>query len=81
MNPAGWLAMLGLAVAALFGSVGGALAYQSGPSATVATFDYSYLAFITLWGVIFFAEIPDLWTAVGMALIAMAGIIAVRRKT
>ncbi|MBN3563721.1 DMT family transporter [Aliamphritea spongicola] len=75
-----WLAMSALAVAAVIGAVGGAYAYQNGPSATVATFDYSYLAFLTVWGILFFAEIPDIFTLSGMALIITAGILAVRQK-
>ena len=81
MNSTSWLAMWGLALAAVLGSVLGAFAYQTGPSATVATFDYCYLAFIALWGIIFFAEIPDVWTLVGMALIAVAGILAIRKTS
>jgi len=81
MDSMAWLAIGGLALAALIGSVGGAFAYQNGPSATIATFDYSYLAFITLWGIFFFAEVPDLWTVLGMALIATAGILAVRKTS
>ncbi len=75
-----WLAMSALAVAAVIGAVGGAYAYQNGPSATVATFDYSYLAFLTVWGILFFAEIPDIFTLSGMALIVTAGVLAVRQK-
>lgn len=75
-----WLAMSALAVAAVIGAVGGAYAYQNGPSATIATFDYSYLAFLTLWGILFFAEIPDGYTLAGMALIIGAGVLAVRQK-
>lgn len=75
-----WLAMSALAVAAVIGAVGGAYAYQNGPSATVATFDYSYLAFLTVWGILFFAEIPDIFTLSGMALIISAGVLAVRQK-
>ena len=72
--------MLGvLAAAIVVGSVGAAIAYQSAPSSTVATFDYSYLAFATLWGLVVFSEIPDGLTILGIVMIAAAGILAVRR--
>ena len=74
-----WLAMVILATAVLLGSVLSAIAYQSGPSSLVSTFDFSYLAFAALWGVLFFAEVPDVWAGLGIALIAAAGILAVRR--
>ncbi len=81
MGPQEWLAMALLAAAILIGSVGAAIAYQLAPASIVATFDFSYLAFAALWGLLFFAEVPDAITILGMALIAVAGIIAVRKKS
>ncbi len=75
-----WLAMIILATAVLLGSVLTAIAYQSGPSSLVSTFDFSYLAFAALWGALFFAEIPDAIAALGIAMIAAAGVLVVRRK-
>ena len=40
-------------------SSGVAKAYQAGPSALIATFDYAYLAFAAFWSVVFFSEVPD----------------------
>lgn len=79
MGTTQWLAMALLAGAVLVGSIGAAVAYQVGPSSTVATFDFFYLAFAAIWGLVFFSEIPDQVTTAGIALIAVAGIIAVRR--
>jgi drug/metabolite transporter (DMT)-like permease len=44
-----WFTMVLLAAAAIIGSVGAAVAYQAGPPAIVATFDFAYLAFAGLW--------------------------------
>lgn len=74
-----WLAGGLLAAAVIIGSVFAAVAYQSGPSSVVSTFDFAYLAFAALWGFLFFAEVPDVTTLAGVALIAGAGILAVRR--
>jgi drug/metabolite transporter (DMT)-like permease len=73
------IALAVLAAAILIGSIFTAVAYQSAASSTVSTFDYSYLAFSAVWGMVFFAEIPDALTILGIAMIAMAGIIAVRK--
>jgi drug/metabolite transporter (DMT)-like permease len=73
------IALAVLAASILIGSIGAAIAYQSASSSTVASFDYSYLAFSVMWGVIFFAEVPDALTMVGIAMIAIAGIISARR--
>ena len=74
-----WFTMGVLATATIIGSVGGAIAYQAGPSSIVATFDFSYVAFAAVWGLLFFAEVPDAITITGIVLIAAAGMLAVRR--
>jgi drug/metabolite transporter (DMT)-like permease len=74
-----WISMSLLALAILIGSVGAAIAYQNGPSSMIGTFDFAYVGFAVLWGVIFFAEIPDGISIVGMALIVGAGIISLRQ--
>ena len=62
----------------LVGSIFAAVAYQIGPAPVVATFDYSYLVFASVWGALLFAEIPDPVTLVGMIMIAVGGVLAVR---
>lgn len=74
-----WLAMGLLSTAIIVGSVGAAIAYQAGPSAIVATFDFSYVVFAAGWGLLFFAEVPDPITVIGIGLIVSAGMLAVRR--
>lgn len=74
-----WVAMALLATAILVGSVGAAIAYQTGPSSIVATFDFAYVGFASIWGLIFFGEIPDAVALVGMIMIVGAGILSVRR--
>ena len=73
-----WTAVAGLSLAMLVGSVGAAIAYQSGPAPVVATFDYAYLVFAGLWGALLFAEVPDPVAGTGMAMIAAGGVLAVR---
>jgi drug/metabolite transporter (DMT)-like permease len=60
-------------------SAGVAKAYQSGPPAIIATFDYSYLVFAAFWSFVFFSEPPDALTITGMLLIAGTGLLIVRR--
>lgn len=74
------IALAVLAAAILIGSILAAFAYQSAPSSTIATFDYAYLPFSVMWGIVFFTEIPDVLSIVGIAMIAIAGILAVRSK-
>jgi drug/metabolite transporter (DMT)-like permease len=65
-----------LALIILIGSVGAALAYQNGPPATIAAFDYSYLVFSLIWGALFFAEWPAGYALAGIAVIAASGFLA-----
>lgn len=74
-----WLAIVVLAAAVLVGSYCAAVAYQAGPSATVGIFDFSYVGFAVLWGVLFFAEVPDVWAVLGILMIVCAGLLALRR--
>jgi len=74
-----WLSMAVLASAILIGSVGAAIAYQKGPPAVVGTFDFAYVGFATIWGTVFFREIPDTLSLLGMALIVVAGILSLRQ--
>jgi drug/metabolite transporter (DMT)-like permease len=74
-----WEVILLLAVLIVAISAGVAKAYQSGPPAVIATFDYTYLVFAAFWSFAIFSELPDATTAIGMLLIAGAGMLAVSR--
>ena len=76
-----WAALGVLAVAMLLGSVGAALAYQSGPAPLVASVDYAYLVFAGLWGYAFFGEVPDALAMTGMSMILAAGVLALGTHT
>ncbi|MBM9616884.1 DMT family transporter [Desulfobulbus rhabdoformis] len=73
-----WVVIAALSVAILIGSIGAAYAYQNGTPATIATFDFAYVAFALIWGLILFQEIPSAIGSVGIFLIVFAGILAVR---
>lgn len=74
-----WLILAGLGVVMVAVATGAARAYQIGTPAVVATFDYSYLVFATLWGVLFFSEVLDVMTVAGIVLIVVAGLFVLRR--
>ena len=74
-----WFAMILMSTAAIIGSIGTAVAYQSGPSAIVATFDFSYIGFAAGFGLLFFGEVPDPINVIGIILIVSGGLLAVRR--
>lgn len=73
----GLMALLGVLSAAYF--VGVARAYQIAPPSIIGTFDYVYLVSAAVWGFIFFAETPDIFTICGMVLITAAGLLVAVR--
>ncbi|UVK40294.1 DMT family transporter [Mesorhizobium sp. AR10] len=58
-------------------------AYRLAPANSVATFEYTGIIWSPLWGLLFFAEVPQSTTVIGAALIVGAGLFALnagRRK-
>ncbi len=80
MQPADWRTSAILASLILVASVGTAVAYQAAPASTVGTFDFAYVGFALIWGAVFFAERPDNLALAGIALIVLAGVLAVKRS-
>ena len=72
----GFVAMLAALMAA--NSLVVSAAYQSAPSFIIATFDYNYLIFMTVFGFALFSEVPDPMSIAGMVLIVAAGILVSR---
>ncbi|MBV6657777.1 MAG: DMT family transporter [Devosiaceae bacterium] len=74
-----WLVGL-LTASILAASIGTAIAYQRAPIAIVGTFEFAYVGFASLWGILFFAEVLDLVTVIGLIMIYAAGVLTVRAK-
>jgi drug/metabolite transporter (DMT)-like permease len=74
------------AVMATFGAIGMVgqflliLALRHAPASLIAPFAYCSLAYNTLWGFLFFGEIPDRWTVLGGCIIVGAGLYVWHRE-
>ncbi|TDE40258.1 DMT family transporter [Antarcticimicrobium sediminis] len=82
-TPDGPALILFLCVAG-FGTIGQMFlirAFSNGEAAMLAPYSYVGLIFATLWGMLFFAELPDLWTICGALVIALAGLYVWHRET
>jgi len=79
MGHAEWISMTLLAAAILIGSIGAAIAYQNGPPAMIGSFDFAYVGFAVIWGIVFFGETPDLIASIGMIMIVGAGVLSLRQ--
>ncbi|MBR9842892.1 MAG: DMT family transporter [Rhodobacteraceae bacterium] len=76
------LGLMGLLV--IFGTVSQLLlirALSEGEASLLAPFAYTGLIFATVWGLVFYGEVPDLWTIVGALVIAGAGTYVWHRET
>lgn len=68
-------------VIAAFGSVFLVHAYRVGTAAVVAPFEYTGMIWAVVFGYLIFGEVPRVTTFIGMGLIALAGIVALRAGT
>jgi drug/metabolite transporter (DMT)-like permease len=76
------LALMGFCgIVAAIGSTLLSQAYRTGQAAVVTPFEYTGMIWASLFGFLFFDEVPKWNTLLGMALIALAGIIALRAGT
>jgi drug/metabolite transporter (DMT)-like permease len=53
-------------------------AYRMAQANLVTVFEYTGMLWVPLWGFVFFAEVPNVMTVIGTAIIIFAGIFAVR---
>lgn len=79
VDQAGWLFLMVLAAFAIAIGMTLAGAYQNGPPATIATFEYSYLVFAAIWDIAFFGSNPTGSSVAGMLMIIGAGMLVMRR--
>jgi len=64
----------------LFGNVLLSRAYQTADSSWLAPLDFVYLLFAAMWGRVLFDSWPTPLAAIGMAMIAMAGVVTAVRE-
>ncbi|HBS49741.1 MAG TPA: hypothetical protein DEA05_06470 [Rhodobacteraceae bacterium] len=76
-----WLLVVMVAGFGTLGQLSLIRALSQGEAAMLAPYAYTGLVFATLWGLIFFAEIPDIWTVAGALVIAGAGLYVWHRET
>ena len=72
-----------VALLGVFGSVGHYLLIQSfnhAPASRLTPYMYAQIGFATLGGWVVFGHAPDLWTILGIALIALCGALGVRLR-
>lgn len=85
-NPMTWgqfLCLCGAGICAAGGQFSITAAYYHAPAAKISIYDYSQIIFSTLFGLIFFGQLPDLWSIIGYIVIismAVANFVYTHRK-
>ena len=69
MTPAQLACLMGAGLAAAGGQFTVTKAYQLAPAREISVFDYSQVLFASLWGMLFFSELPDMWSLIGYVII------------
>jgi len=76
----GWLLIGGIGLTGLFAQLLMTAALRYGSVAAVIVMDYSQLAWSTLWGWLFFTQLPPATTWIGAPLVVAAGLIIAWRE-
>lgn len=77
----GWLLLVGLGTLAGASNFAVIKALQAAPAATVTPYAYSSLIWATLFGYVFFDNLPDLWTVAGALIIVGSGLYIYYRES
>ena len=79
-DPVHWVVFIGLGFLGGFGHFCVIKAYQYGRASVVGPFDYGQLIGAAVIGFVWFAEVIDLWTWLGAAMIVASGLYIARRE-
>ena len=75
-----WPLLVLIGLLGLIGQTAFTFAFSSGESSAIAPFDYVRLIFAGLFGYLFFAELPDIWSLTGAAIIMASTFYIMRRE-
>ncbi len=76
----GWMLIASAGVLSMGGHLAATKAFQSAPAATVTPFNYSGLIWATLFGFLFFGDLPDGWTIAGGCVIVGSSLYVLARR-
>lgn len=79
-EPGDWPLLVVIGLLGLIGQSAFTFAFSTGESSAVAPFDYLRLIFAGIFGYLFFAELPDIWSLTGAAIIMASTFTIMRRE-
>lgn len=69
-----WALLIGAGLAACGGQFTVTAAYKCAPAKEISVFDYSQVLFASIWGMLFFEELPDRYSLIGYVIIIATAI-------
>lgn len=81
MSGTAWILMIGLGIVFGLAQIFAIRAFAQAPANRLAPFSYTQVVAATLFGIVFFGAIPDLWTLIGIAMIIGAGVYVMRSRS
>ncbi|MBN1688714.1 MAG: DMT family transporter [Candidatus Omnitrophica bacterium] len=72
-NPKAWLALIGVAIGSFFGQLWLTISLRRAPASLLGPFSYVTPLLTFLYGIVFFGEIPTVFSAFGAFLIILGG--------
>lgn len=79
-SPMHWLVLAGTGIFASFGHYMLIRAHRLAPAAVLAPFVYGEIMWMTLFGYLFFADVPGIWTLAGGAVVIGSGLYLWQRE-
>lgn len=79
-NSLDWTLMIAIGILGAIGHILVIRAFQNLPASTLSPFLYLNLFWATIYGIVFFEEVPDAWVVAGGTLIVGAGLYVFRRE-
>lgn len=75
MSAAQWACLLGAGTVAAIAQFAITAAYKFAPAKEISVFDYSQVLFASIWGILFFGELPDHWSVIGYIIIVGTAVV------
>lgn len=55
-------------------------AHRFAPASTLTPFSYSFIMYLTVWSILVFGHVPDIWTITGAGIIVISGLVIWMRE-
>ncbi len=79
MTPYQWCCLVGTGIFASVGQFGVTAAYANAPAKEISIFDYSQIVFAGIYGLIFFEQMPSIYSLVGYLFIVVVAVYMFKR--